>query len=164
VAAADEGSSCSSNGGSKGSQQQQQQGCCGGGSCGESHYNAPAGDATVAAVTAHGDGQQQQQQQAQQPKQELPQQQPLQGVQHLQHLPKAAGSSSGNGSTSGKRSGWSALLWLLLVVVMAGCSVAGLWVLVLLAAQTASQRGVFVGQPHVMNPDGPLPECTLKWS
>jgi hypothetical protein len=163
VAAADEGSSCSSSGGGKGSQsqqqQQQQQGCCGGGSCGDSRYNAPAGDATAA---AHGDGQQQQQ--AQQPKQELPQQQPLQSVQHIQHLPKAAGSSSGNGSTSGKRSGWSALLWLLLVVVMAGCSVAGLWVLVLLAAQTASQRGVFVGQPHVMNPDGSLPECTLKWS
>jgi hypothetical protein len=73
-------------------------------------------------------------------------------------------SSDAGVSSSGARSSWGVWLSVALVLLMAGSSVAGLWVLVLLAAQTATQYGVFVGQQPPVTPDGPLPECTLKWS
>jgi hypothetical protein len=51
-----------------------------------------------------------------------------------------------------------------LVLLMVGSSVAGVWALLLLAGQIAAQFGVFVGQEPPVAAEGPMPECTLKWS
>jgi hypothetical protein len=68
---------------------------------------------------------------------------------------------SGSGS---KPASWSALLLVVLVLLMVGSSVAGVWALLLLAGQIAAQFGVFVGQEPPVAAEGPMPECTLKWS
>lgn len=156
-----EGSCSSTNSSSIGScspgstQQQPQHVCCGGSSaCTDSLPSAAAAAGGVAAIAEAAVAVSEQQKL----KQGVEEQEPI-AVSSRSHSSTVAGAGS-----SGDRSSRGVLLSVGLVLLMVGSSVAGLWVLVLLAAQTAAQYGVFMGQQPPVTPDGPLPECTLKWS
>jgi hypothetical protein len=180
------GGGCSSAAASVGPGQQQQQLCCSSDS--SSSRDVCSGSTGPAAGCAEAQDyaaeptqeQQQQQQQQQQQKQQLAglplddsklkqAHAAFNGKQHQSSSssrPLANGSSvkhSGRSSSSGSRGSWGVLVLLALVLLMGAASVAGMWVLLLLVGQSAARLGVFVGQAPA-TPEGPLPECTLKWA